>query len=98
MIALRKSGLRTILAGNPRAGGMGRGHETSTRGWSIHRYYIEASNAAPKPFWTKNADDILVSTQRFCLRIAPTQGLYKTSESGHKVAWCATKTRAAGAA
>jgi len=33
------------------------------------RAYIEATNADPKPFrWTKNADDILASIQRFCLR------------------------------
>jgi transposase len=31
--------------------------------------YIHATNAAPKPFrWTKSADDILASIQRFCLR------------------------------
>ena len=31
--------------------------------------YIDASNADPKPFvWTKSADDILASIQRFCLR------------------------------
>jgi transposase len=31
--------------------------------------YIEANNAAPKPFrWTKTADDILASIHRFCLR------------------------------
>ena len=31
--------------------------------------YIEAANADPKPFiWTKSADDILASIQRFCLR------------------------------
>jgi transposase len=31
--------------------------------------YIDAANADPKPFiWTKNADDILASIQRFCLR------------------------------
>ncbi|MGZ9204863.1 MAG: IS630 family transposase, partial [Nitrospira sp.] len=31
--------------------------------------YIEANNADPKPFrWTKTADDILASIQRFCLR------------------------------
>jgi hypothetical protein len=31
--------------------------------------YIEATNANPKPFrWTKTADDILASIQRFCLR------------------------------
>jgi transposase len=33
------------------------------------RAYIEATNADPKPFrWTKTADDILASIQRFCLR------------------------------
>jgi len=31
--------------------------------------YIEATNAHPKPFrWTKTANDILASIQRFCLR------------------------------
>ncbi len=31
--------------------------------------YVEASNADPKPFiWTKSADDIFASIQRFCLR------------------------------
>jgi transposase len=31
--------------------------------------YINATNADPKPFrWTKSADDILASIQRFCLR------------------------------
>lgn len=31
--------------------------------------YIDATNAEPKPFrWTKTADDILASIQRFCLR------------------------------
>jgi hypothetical protein len=31
--------------------------------------YIEATNADPKPFrWTKTANDILVSIQRFCHR------------------------------
>lgn len=31
--------------------------------------YIDSSNADPKPFrWTKSADDILASIQRFCLR------------------------------
>lgn len=31
--------------------------------------YIEVTNAEPKPFrWTKTADDILASIQRFCLR------------------------------
>ena len=31
--------------------------------------YIEVTNADPKPFrWTKTADDILASIQRFCLR------------------------------
>ena len=31
--------------------------------------YIEGTNAHPKPFrWTKTANDILASIQRFCLR------------------------------
>ncbi|NJO37631.1 MAG: IS630 family transposase, partial [Rhizobiales bacterium] len=34
---------------------------------------IEATNADPKPFrWTKTADDILASIQRFCLRTLET--------------------------
>ena len=33
------------------------------------KVYIEATTADPKPFrWTKTADDILASIQRFCLR------------------------------
>lgn len=39
------------------------------------RHYIDLKNRDPKPFvWTKTADDILASIQRFCQR---------TSESGH---------------
>ena len=39
------------------------------------RAYIAQTNADPKPFaWTKSADDILASVQRFCQR---------TSNSGH---------------
>lgn len=39
------------------------------------RTYIDVTNAKPKPFvWTKSADDILESVERFCLRI---------SDSGH---------------
>jgi transposase len=35
--------------------------------------YIDATNADPKPFrWTKSADDILASIQRFCLRALAT--------------------------
>ena len=35
---------------------------------AIHQY-IATTNADPKPFrWTKTADDILASIQRFCLR------------------------------
>lgn len=33
------------------------------------RHYIKLNNDAPKPFvWTKTADDILASIERFCLR------------------------------
>jgi transposase len=43
--------------------------------------YIETSNADPKPFrWTKSADDILASINRFCLRTLEST---RTSESGH---------------
>lgn len=50
--------------------------------------YIDTVNADPKPFrWTKAADDILATIQRFCLRnieLAKTQKLInETSESGH---------------
>jgi hypothetical protein len=39
------------------------------------RDYIDIRNRHPKPFiWTKTADDILASIERFCQRI---------SESGH---------------
>lgn len=35
--------------------------------------YIDATNAAPKPFrWTKTTDDIFALIQRFCLRSLPT--------------------------
>jgi hypothetical protein len=44
--------------------------------------YIDATNAAPKPFrWTKSADDILVAINRFCKRTIDEQ--LKNSESGH---------------
>ena len=34
--------------------------------------FIERHNADPKPFrWTKSADDILASIERFCRRNAP---------------------------
>jgi transposase len=50
---------------------------------AIHAY-IDAHNAAPKPFrWTKTADDILASVQRFCTRTLQIHGLQRTSESGH---------------
>ena len=46
--------------------------------------YLDAYNAAPKPFrWTKSADDILAAIQRFCTRTLETYGLPRTSESGH---------------
>jgi hypothetical protein len=36
--------------------------------------YIKSRNAAPKPFrWTKSADDILASIERFCRRTLDTQ-------------------------
>jgi transposase len=45
------------------------------------RTFIQTNNTDPKPFrWTKSADDILASIQRFCLRNIKTA---ETSESGH---------------
>jgi transposase len=45
------------------------------------RAFIEANNAAPKPFrWTKSADDILASIRRFCLR---SQQIGDIKESAH---------------
>jgi hypothetical protein len=39
------------------------------------RQYVDLNNEDPKPFvWTKTADDILASIERFCLR---------TLQSGH---------------
>ena len=45
------------------------------------RTFIDAHNANPKPFrWTKSADNILASIQRFCTK---TSEISRTSESGH---------------
>jgi hypothetical protein len=39
------------------------------------RAFIDTNNADPKPFrWTKSADDILASIQRFCTRTLADQG------------------------
>lgn len=46
--------------------------------------FIAANNADPKPFrWTKSADHILASVERFCLRNTETQSARRTSGSGH---------------
>jgi transposase len=52
------------------------------------RAFIDATNAAPKPFrWAKSADDTLAGVRRFCLRTldatAPANTLSRTSGSGH---------------
>jgi transposase len=45
---------------------------------AIHAY-LDAHNTTPKPFrWTKTADDILASIQRFCTRTLETHGLQRT--------------------
>lgn len=45
------------------------------------RAFIDAHNADPKPFrWTKSADDILTTIQRFCQR---TLQIGEITESGH---------------
>ena len=39
----------------------------------LGRDYIDVTNRNPKPFvWTKSADDILASIERFCHRISGT--------------------------
>jgi uncharacterized protein (DUF2267 family) len=46
--------------------------------------FIAQHNADPKPFrWTKSADDILASIERFCHRVAPETGDQRTSDPGH---------------
>ena len=48
--------------------------------------FIDRYNADPKPFrWTKSADDILASIERFCRYNAPENGdaVLRTSGSGH---------------
>lgn len=47
--------------------------------------FIDHHNANPKPFrWTKSADDILASIERFCVRnTPPSTELARTSDSGH---------------
>jgi transposase len=66
-----------------------RGVHRSTRELeSAIESYIAATNDAPRPFrWTKTADDILASIQRFCHRTldgSPYNPIIRrTSESGH---------------
>ena len=48
--------------------------------------FIERHNVDPKPFrWTKSADDILASIERFCRYNAPAKhdAMLRTSGSGH---------------
>jgi transposase len=46
--------------------------------------YINRHNAEPKPFrWTKSADDILASIERFCLQNTPKPKSRRTSGSAH---------------
>lgn len=49
-----------------------RGTHRSTRALEqAIRSYLDVNNSAPKPFsWSKSADDILASIERFCLRIS----------------------------
>ena len=45
--------------------------------------FLDAHNANPRPFrWTRSADDILSSIERFCLRNTQPE-MTRTSESGH---------------
>ncbi|HEY8614332.1 MAG TPA: IS630 family transposase, partial [Roseomonas sp.] len=46
--------------------------------------FIDHHNADPKPFrWTKSADDILASIERFCVRNTTKAETTRTSDSGH---------------
>jgi hypothetical protein len=46
--------------------------------------FIDQHNADPKPFrWTKSADDILASIERFCCRVTLQPSDQRTSEPGH---------------
>jgi hypothetical protein len=46
--------------------------------------FIDQHNADPKPLrWTKSADDILASIERFCHRVTPSDTDQRTSESEH---------------
>ena len=46
--------------------------------------FIDQHNADPKPFrWTKSADDILASIERFCHRVTLEPSDQRTSDSGH---------------
>ena len=59
-------------------------HRSTTELEAAIQAYIDTHNADPKPFrWTKSADDILASIQRFCTRTLETHGLQRTSESVH---------------
>ncbi len=63
-------------------------HRSTTELEAAIRAYIDAVNDHPKPFrWTKSADDILASIQRFCIATLDTANkqseINATSESGH---------------
>jgi transposase len=59
-------------------------HRSTTQLEAAIHAYIDAHNAAPKPFrWTKSAHDILANIQRFCTRTLEAHGLQRTSESRH---------------
>jgi hypothetical protein len=52
------------------------------------RAFVDAANAAPKPFrWVKSADDVLAGVRRFRLRTigaaSAEEAMARTSESGH---------------
>jgi len=80
-------GLELLAAGSQPLPGGNRGSHAAARATRARppfalkrleqaiRDYLDTYNADPKPFaWSKSADDILASIERFCLRI---------SNSGH---------------
>jgi transposase len=60
-------------------------HRSTTELEAAITAYIDAHNAAPKPFrWTKSAEDILAAVQRFCQRTIDVQAkCLETSGAGH---------------
>jgi hypothetical protein len=72
---------RKVLLSDHRQTDTAQGPHLSTEAGRRHPHLHPSPNTDPKPFrWTKSADDMLASIERFCLRNTKTA---VTSESGH---------------